>query len=133
MSSSGSPPGSTERYRAPPPTWLPPRAPAPPTTRPRASPAAPCCRWLHWCTPFSPPTGSVPMIPPPAAPPHQPPTPRPHRPPDGMTSSCPPPIWRELAPEGRRQLAQVLAELIRRSRLQHQQREGPGHDAHPER
>ncbi len=73
------------------------------------------------------------MIPPPTAPPRQPPFPRPHLPPDGMPASCPPPIWHELAPEGRRQLAQVLAELMRRSRLQQHQREGPDHDAHPER
>lgn len=61
---------------------------------------------------------------PPVAPP--PWSPRPPHPPDG-TATRPPPIWPQLAPEAQRQLAQLVAELLRRPRRQ-ERGEGGGHE-----
>ena len=69
----------------------------------------------------------------PATPPRRPLLSLPHLPPDGMPASRPPPVWRQLAPESRRHLAQLVADLLRRSQLRQHQMEGPDHDAHPER
>ena len=69
----------------------------------------------------------------PTTPPRRPLLSLPHLPPDGAATSRPPPVWRQLAPESRRQLAQVVADLLRRSHLRQHLREGPDDDAHPER
>ena len=61
------------------------------------------------------------MSQPPMAPP-----PQPRRSPDG-TATRPPPLWPQLAPEAQRQLAQLVAELLRRPRHQGHQ-EGGGHE-----
>ncbi len=66
------------------------------------------------------------MSQPPVAPPPRPPRPRPPRPPDGA-ATLPPPIWHQLAPESQRQLAQLVAELLRRPRRQGPE-EGGGHE-----
>ncbi len=44
----------------------------------------------------------------------------------------PPPIWHHLTPERQQQLAQVVADLLRRMRHP-QQMEGSSDDTHPER
>lgn len=39
------------------------------------------------------------------------------------TSSCPPPLWSQIAPASRQQLSQMIAELIRRIPLPSQAKE----------
>ena len=61
-------------------------------------------------------------------PPAPPPTPMPVRDLPGETlAGRPPPIWPHLTPEHQRQLAQIVAELLRRAR--DQQQEGRHDDA----
>jgi hypothetical protein len=61
----------------------------------------------------------------------QPPVPPPRLP--ARTPATPlPPIWHHLPAESQRQLAQVVADLLRRRRQTHQA-EGTNHDQHPER
>jgi hypothetical protein len=62
-------------------------------------------------------------------PPPPPPLPLPRpRLPGGSPDGRPPPIWPHLTPGHQRQLAQVVAELLRRARCQ--QQEGRHDDAH---
>ena len=51
----------------------------------------------------------------------------PPRLPEEPKAAHPPPVWHELAPEAQRQLAQAVAELLRRRRHP-QQPEGSGHE-----